>query len=95
LKVNKIEISRLRYECYPDRFKADVCLYLGDDVDNEHENRLIHLDCRATEADQTNRAGIAAKLLRDARRQLTWMPQGADDTGPVVFPDNPGVVVID
>ncbi|MCG6901558.1 MAG: hypothetical protein LJE68_02655 [Rhodobacter sp.] len=70
MKVDRVEISRLRYESYPDRYKADVCLHLHDRAGNPAG--LVHLNCKATSSNDSDRAAIADKLLGDARRQMAY-----------------------
>lgn len=91
IRVDKIEISRLRYESYPDRYRADVCLHIfnGDGSPNGH----IHLNCRAHDVDQSDRKALVSQLVGDARRQMAWMPQSGDAGKPVEFPNDMAISV--
>lgn len=73
MEIDKIEISKLRYESYPDRYKADVRLFFLDFAGNPAGQ--ISLTCRATSPQRHKYSALADKLLDDARRQVAMMRQ--------------------
>ena len=83
MRVQKIDITRLRYDSFPDRFRADVCLHLYDNAGKPTGH--VHLNCRANDVVQTVQEAITQKLLGDARRQMKWMPQGNEQNAPLEF----------
>lgn len=84
MQVKSAEISKLRYEEFPSKYVANVSLEISKI--GEDETRLIHLKCRTTHSDNNDRIGLANMIMRDAKRQLAWIPAQANDPNPIEIP---------
>jgi len=83
MRVQKIDISRLKYESVADHCRADVCLHLYDNAGKHFGH--VHLSCCANDVANTDHEAIKSKLLGDARRQMKWVPQASDADVPLEF----------
>jgi hypothetical protein len=85
MNVNSIEITGLRFDADLRQHRADVVLLMVDPkTQTEHR---VHLHCSAGDQPSAAAETLTERLILDATRQLSWMPEYRLGTDKLAFQD--------
>ena len=83
MNVNSIKIIGLRFDAELRRHRADVVLLMVDPKpQTEHH---VHLHCSAGDQPSAAAETLTDRLILDAARQLSWMPEYRLGTDKLAF----------
>jgi hypothetical protein len=91
MQISRIEMTKPQIDTEQRVCRADVALYL--DATDKVTDQAVHLTCKSILSGTENAQNLRYGLLRDALRQMRWMPEFR--TGEMTLKDLPTITGVE